>query len=574
MLPTHPKYVEDSIYWEKYRLTYEGGKDFVNKYLSQYTLRESAADFAFRKGITYCPAHAKAAIVEIKNSIFERMGDVIRIDGPQSYQSAIAGIEGGVDFTGRNMTSFIGKEILPELLVMRRVGVFVDKAPLSQNRTRAQDHGVRPYLYVYKAEDIFSWAYDDKNRLISVLLRSFVDVVDEKTGLITGEKEVFKLLRVIDGTVTLTEVAADGSNIGETVNLNLTQIPFVIFEMTESLMKDIADYQIALLNLESSDIAYLIKSNFPFYTEQSNPLSDNAGLTRQATVTKDAEGRDIVSQVADDRQSISVGATTGRKYPKGTERPGFIHPSPEPMEVSMAKQEAMKASIRQLVQLALTNLKPQRASADSKDKDQQGLEAGLAAIGLELEAGENKIAKLWGEYEDESPAIVAYPDQYSLQSDAERIVEAEKLITQLPKIPSITFQKKLAIKIALLLASRSLTLEDEQKIITEINEATIIAIDPETLVSDIEAGLVGLELASVARLYPKGQVEIAKKEHVARLAAIAIAQAKGGGAGSDAARGIKTSNLDDSADDEKKEFQDSDRQPVGSGKAVRGEAQT
>lgn len=569
MLPTHPDYIEDSIYWEKYRLTYEGGKPFVNKYLEYYSTRETASDFAFRKKITYCPAHAKAAIVEINNSIFERMGDVLRMGGPQSYQEAIAGVEGGVDFTGRNMTSFIGKEILPELLVMRRVGVFIDKAPLSQNRTRAEEKGIRPYLYVYKAEDIFSWAYDDKNRLISVLLRSYVDTIDEKTGLTTGEKEVFKLLRVMDGAVTITEMQVDGQA-GETKNLNLTQIPFVIFEMTESLMKDIADYQIALLNLESSDMAYLIKSNFPFYTEQSNPLADNASLARQATVTHDADGKEVVSQTAEDRQTVSVGSTTGRRYPKGTERPGFIHPSPEPMEVSMAKQEKMKMAIRQLVQLALTNLAPQRSSAESKDKDQQGLEAGLAAIGLELETGENKIAKLWGEYEGETPAIVAYPDQYSLQTDEERVAKAEKLITQLPKIPSITFQKKLAIQIALLLASRSLTLADEQKIIAEINNATIIAVDPEVLLSDLEAGLVAAETASLARGYPKGDVETARKEHIARLAAIAVAQAKGGGAGSDAARGIPAGPQDKSGDDEKKESQNADLQKAGTGTAVRG----
>jgi hypothetical protein len=567
-IPSHPDYVTDSINWEKYRLSYEGGRDFVEKYLKQYTSREDSADFTLRKSITYCPAHAKAAIMEIKNSIFERMSDVLRIGGPQSYQEAINGVEGGVDFTGRNMTSFVGAEVLPELLVMRRVGVFVDKAPVKEVRTKAEDKGIRPYLYVYKAEDILSWAYNSKNELVSVLLRSNETVIDPITGLATGVEEKLRLLRLVDGVVTVTMMDKDGK-LGEATVLKLKQIPFVMFEMTESLMCDIADYQIALLNLESSDLAYLLKSNFPFYTEQTNQLSDMANLARQGQVTLDADGKPIVA-VADGAQSVSIGATTGRRYPKGTERPGFIHPSPEPMEVSMAKQTDMKSAIRQLVQLALSNLAPQRASGESKQMDQQGLEAGLAYIGLVLETGENKIAKIWAEYEGEDPALVAYPDQYSLLSDADRLTLAKELATHLPKVPSLTAQKAIAKKIAFLIIGRGITLKQEQDIIKEIDDAEIIAIDPEVLRLDIEAGLVGLELASSARLYPKGQVAIAKKEHIARLAAIAIAQAPGGGAGSDAARGIPTGAQDKSGKEEKDDSQDSDKQELGKGKAVRG----
>jgi hypothetical protein len=39
-------------------------------------------------------------------------------------------------------------------------------------------------------------------------------------------------------------------------------------------MEDIADYQIALMNLESSDINYMLKSNFPFYVEQYDPRAE------------------------------------------------------------------------------------------------------------------------------------------------------------------------------------------------------------------------------------------------------------------------------------------------------------
>jgi hypothetical protein len=564
----HPFYTEHLTDWLKFRRTLEGGRTFIDAYLKRFSARETQEDFDLRKSITYCPSHAKSAIIEIKNSIFERLSDVLRVGGPQSYQIATEGNNGGVDYAGNSMTSFIGTEILLELLAMQRVGVFVDKAPLPDKRTRAEDRYARPYLYAYRTEDILSWAYNSQNELISVLLRSEVDEIDEQTGLISGRKEEYKLLRKVGEQVIYADYVNEQPT-NERV-LKLTRIPFVIFSLTESLMRDIADYQIALLNLESSDLGYLLKSNFPFYTEQTSPLADMAGLARAASVTVDADGKPVVSQQATDApRKVEIGIAGGRTYPKGLDRPDFIHPSPEPMEVSMAKQNDMKMAIRQLVQLALTNLAPQRASADSKDKDQQGLEAGLANIGLALQIGENQIAEIWAEYEAEDPAVIAYPDKYSLRTDAERLDEAEKLAKRLPSIPSITAQKEIVKKIAFLVCGRGLSLANEQAIIREIDAAQIIAIDPEVLLKDLEAGLVAAETASKARGYPEGDVAKAKKEHIERLAAIAIAQAPGGGAG--AARGLPAGPQDDSAKDEKKNSQDADKQDLGAGEATRGE---
>lgn len=562
MLPTHPQHVSESLNWEKYRLAYEGGRDFVTKYLRKYSNKETDPEFADRLAVTYCPAHAKAAIMEIKNSIFGRMSDVMRNGGDQSYKEAVAGLGGGVDYGGHNMTSFIGTKVLPELLTMRKIGIYVDKDVLNNTRTRADEAGIRPYLYTYHAEDIISWSYNRKNQLTSVLLCNHEDEIDDETGCVTGEIESYRLLRMEEGIVTHsifdTETGAK-----ETTVLNLSQIPFVIVEMTESLMVDIADYQIALLNLESSDINYLIRSNFPFYTEQYSPIAEMSG-TRQGTVTTDAEGKPVVT-VGDNAQQVKVGVATGRRYPKGMERPGFINPSPEPMDVSMRKQTDMKSAIRQLVQLALSNLAPQRSSGESKQFDKQGLEAGLSYIGLELETAENRIATIWAEYQGSDAAVVAYPDEYSMASPEERLAEAEKLIKTLPQVPSLTYQKLVARRVAFLVLGRSATLEQEQKIIREIEAAKIIAVDPKVLLEDLAAGLVAMETASQARGYPDGDVKIAKKEHIDRLSAIAIAQTKGAGA-----RGIPTGISDSSADDEKETSQTSDKQPAGAGDATRG----
>ena len=72
------------------------------------------------------------------------------------------------------------------------------------------------------------------------------------------------------------------------------------------------------------------------------------------------------------------------------------------------------------------------------------------------------------------------------------------------------------------------------KICNEIDRATVVIMDAETIGTDLDNGLVSHALASKARLYPAGQVEIAAKEHADRLARIAIAQTEGAAA----ARGI------------------------------------
>ena len=125
---THPSYDASLADWTKYRKKFAGGKKFVNDYLERFSNREKWGDFRDRKRISYCPAHAKAAVLDIKNAIYQRMVDIIRDGGPESYQKASAGEDNGVDFSGNSMTGFIGRKILPELLSMARVGVFVDIA--------------------------------------------------------------------------------------------------------------------------------------------------------------------------------------------------------------------------------------------------------------------------------------------------------------------------------------------------------------------------------------------------------------------------------------------------------------
>ena len=82
-------------------------------------------------------------------------------------------------------------------------------------------------------------------------------------------------------------------------------------------------------------------------------------------------------------EDVKTGISQGRRYPKGMDAPSFIHPSAEPLNASMAKQNQLKQDIRKLVNLSLRNLERPAGSQSADESDEKGLEAGLSYIGLE-----------------------------------------------------------------------------------------------------------------------------------------------------------------------------------------------
>lgn len=545
----HPDYLRNILTWQKYRYTYMGGRTFIDKYLIKFSERENQTDFENRRKITYCPAHAKAALIDIKNSIYQRMSDIVRKGGPQEYQTAVRGEAGGVDKTNSTMSSFIGRLVLPEMLAMSRVGVFVDRTNLPTGASLAETRGNNPYMYVFHSEDILSWDYDNNNQLIAVLLREKLFNYNDM-GLPINTSYGYRYMRkTVDG-VQVHVYDADGEELtDQRILLNLRRIPFVIFEISSSLLTDVADYQIALLNMGSSDVNYSLKSNFPFYTEQYDPRSVMSNLIKGGPAY-DSDGNEITAgsedEISGKAESVKVGISQGRRYPKDLERPGFIHPSPLPLQASMAKQEELRHEIRILMNLTISNLAPRRASAESKQEDNRSLEAGLSYIGLELEHGEREIAQIWCDYlgERADDIIITYPNNYNLRTDEERRREAVELGEHLSKNPSNLFKKVISKEIVNILIRDRVSQEVLNKIHAEIDAAQVIVTDPEVVREDHEAGFVGTQLASTIRGYPEGEAEQAKIDHADRLARIAASQSSASDSNINAARGVDDADPD------------------------------
>lgn len=551
----HPLYKASIADWEKYRLTFEGGTPFIDRYLKKFSTREDSEDFALRKQISYCSAFAKSGLMEIKNSIFQRITDISRLGGTKKYIDACLGKGGGVDRRGKDMDSFIGLKVLEDLLVIGKIGVYVDRAALPQQATRAQTAASRPYVYSVKAEDIISWteSSESESEYVDLLLREEIYKYDDQFGLVCDVVQRYRHVFIDESDNKVHVVFYDehgkqidryGQETTEEITLNLTRIPFVLFQITGSLLTDIADYQIALMNLNSSDMNYGVRSNFPFYTEQADARSTFQAMLRgsqgdEGTATEAATAK---------AEDVNLGAVSGRRYGKGLERPGFIHPSPEPLYASMEKEEQMKAEIRQLINLNISNLQPRSASADSKAMDMSGLESGLSYIGIELERGERQIAEHWMAYEGASDEVtIRYPKRYNIRTDDERQKEAEALGKQIAVVPSKTYQKAVAKKIARVVVGAEVTNEELLQIYKEIDASEAVIGDPEIIRGDVEAGLLSKELGAKIRQYPEGDVAKAEQEHRDRIIALAEAQAEKQGpaaAENPAARG----NPDMSAD--------------------------
>lgn len=557
---THYEYYVYASEWEKWRYAYLGGYPFIQRYLKKYSERESDTDFNTRKTMSYCPAFAKGAVNEVRNSIYERMNSVTRKSKSQSYLSAIDGLNGGVDYRGSTMNYFIGTKILPELLVMAKVAICIDNHKYDSNANLAETYRYHPYLYYYARDCILDWKYDDIGELQKIVLQDHC--YDNNTH--TTRERTYELIE--KGVLVRVN--------DEEYILDLPKIPIVISEISNSLMEDIADYQIALLNLASSDIAYAHRSNFPLYVEQFNPMVDLIHQSKGLNPPDFTDSTtDLTKAESNKAQSLQVGTLKGRRFPKDLEYPQFISPPVETLQASMEKQEQLKREIRALVNLTLSNLTVARKSAESKQEDRTKEETGLSYIGLELQNTENKILEVWNLFEKHpqtSEELVVYPTNYTLKSSEEIIKESNELIDHAKQVDSETYHKEIAkIAVKSVLDNRVST-DTLIKIYSEIDKSKFVLSDPELIHEDVDRGLVSKETASTIRGYPDGEAEKAEKEHAARLAEIAKNQSKGPIANA-GARGVPDLSADPNSDGKLEKQESRNRDKGQDKKKVRGE---
>lgn len=539
----HPTY--DSTLLTKYRLTYSDPNGFMDNYLYQ-RYNEEASAWADRQRLRHNPAFAREAVDEFARALVQRSSEIKRIGGHPIYQKQVEGLDGGVDRQGNSMNAFLSKFIIGELMAMGSVGIYVDNDPFTPNTLVSE---TRPYIYSYIAEDILNWHYVN-GELVAVLLKDQTELLEDSLpfGYATQYR---KMTKTNEGVYV--EILNDKDEVQSQIFLQLPHIPFVRLSIPYSLLRDTADYQITLLNIRSAETYLAWSGNFPLYTEQYDPHQE------------------LARRVDAGDTKTKIGTLTGIRYPRNTERPQWIHPSSEPLEIAMKEVENLKQEIRQLTALAVTNLSSRLVSAESKQKDREGLESGLSVIGMALQSAENLISREWHAYKKAKPAEVQYPRKYELLGEEERRANAKELNDLQHAVPSVTFQKETAKVIATTLHGHRVPHDTLVGMYNEIDKSPVPTADPEILRSDHEAGFVSDETASIGRGYKKGEAIKAREDHALRIARIQAAQSANNiNAG---ARGVKDldANAGSSATNEKTLAQDPTKTDNGS-KPVRGKA--
>lgn len=545
----HPEYNAMYSEWVKWRHCYQGGLEFRDNYLERYSKRETWDDFALRKKITYIPAHARSAINIVRNALAVRIPEVTR-NGSDMYNSMMAT---NVDGQNRSINSFVVLEIIPLLLTQGKRFVVVDAPALGvPGVTRAEDDGA-PYLYALNAENMLSWAYDIDGNFTAVLMELQRELIDAASGLAYGVEQMFRYMRIVpegpvddpDGLslngpgVFVKTMDKGGKLLEEARVLPIDRIPIVEFRLVASLMGEIAEHQIALLNLASTDMDFLWRGNFPIYTEQVPKAT--AGIRPRGTKASQ-EGAGATEDSVQNRESGTdpnsrqrrVGIAKGLIYRDGTERPDFIAPGVDNLKASMEKQEALVKDIRVLVDLALVSLsaKAVEQSGASKMADRVGEEAGLAYIGRALEAGEREMAELWHMMngESEKRVVITYPANYTLKTQEERIEEAEKMSALRSKVRSPEYRKIVDARVAEILLKPVTTPEELEMVQTEIRTSEFIDDDKERadiIGRDNALGLVSNETASRMRGYADGESEKALAEKQAAADTMSGARGEG-----------------------------------------------
>jgi hypothetical protein len=425
------------------------------------------------------------------------------------------------------MNSYIGKHILPDLLVMGRIGVLVDAPNFTGQSLADVPRDFRPYIYCYPVEQIPLLVESEVGSQSDFKAVLLTDQYSE-TNYLTGVSNTYQSYRYYyinddTGFVNLQLLDKDGVENGPVIELRLKSIPFVMFDIGDSLIKDVCRHQVALMNLISSDTSYAIESNFPFLTKQVG--NNNAG--------QHLKGEDEYAE---------VGLKKGLTYPRNSDRPQFVSPPTEPMKASLMLRKEIKDEVRELVSGAISDL-----------GDEGTIESGLAAIGLELERGENRVAAYWATYEhndieDRDLPTIKYPEQWSLKTTDERIEEASKLSDTMYKVPGRKVKKEIAKLAAAALLRGKVKTEVLDEIMEDIDKVPYCTSDPKTIIAAKKQGLISDETGALALGGTPDEYKKAQEDQARRAAAIVAAQSDAA-----AARGNPDGSADPSSPDKEKE---------------------
>jgi hypothetical protein len=538
---SHPDFPVDSTRWYEYRLAFEGGEDFMREYLLRPS-DETDSEFTDRKRNTPIPAVAKEAVKDVQRAITQRLADVTRSGGSKHYQAAVAGEGSGIDREGQAMDMFIGQDVLEELLVMGRVGVFVDNVP--PDGPTLADGPAKPYAYVYRVEDILNWRTmrpEQEGTYSMVLLRDrevtfsqafglkFPNKLEERFRLVWIGADGFMRYRFLDkGLNQISPEVINPQLIVEddgAIRTQLREIPFVMPKLRTSLLTDVVGYQRLLMNIASNEGMFGINMNSPMLTIQRDTRADGQNWKKPVGGSEEPGGQR--SRTNTERQGIRSGWVRGRYYGLEEAQPAWINMPVESINASSEYRMKLADEVRQLVNVAVQNQTGTRSeSRETREISAQGLESGLFFIAMKLQDVERKVARYFATYEGErKAAVVTYPKRFNLKTQQERIKDAAEFKKIIDDLPTQELKKEGIKRIVLDLFTGTVSSETMNRMMRAIETHPYIG-GFDNVMALIEAGLLTRELAGGSQDLDPEEVKKAAEEKAKMAAEILETQMK------------------------------------------------
>lgn len=207
---THPTYSKRLDQWTKCRDVIIEGEDAVKKKGVKYLPKlkgQSEADYDNYKLRALFFAIGSRSLSALVGMAIQKIPKTTQ---PKSLEY----------FTNSNLFFELYTEVLSEVLLQNRAGIFIDWPT----------DGGNPYSVVYKAEEIINWRYDDSGNLKLVVLKEIYDY--DVNDYVTESRIRYRELRIDEGVYSIT--VHEGANLTSSITYtpqilgkNLNFIPFI-----------------------------------------------------------------------------------------------------------------------------------------------------------------------------------------------------------------------------------------------------------------------------------------------------------------------------------------------------------
>lgn len=567
----HPEWVERAEDWVRWRLCYEGGKDYIKANLHKYSRRETDRDFEQRERLTYNPADATQGVDVFRNSLMSKLHEVQRKGDARYLES----MNNDVDLKGNSMGLFMGLDVAPLLMAVGRRFVCVDSPAYDYNATADEAKG-QPYCWAINPEDIVTWNVDDEtDELVAALISESYEIVDPDLGVVTKCGHRWRFMRLLASGTTWTSPASRKYKIPATVLttptdraqvllrllddnnqdmqvpklIDIPRLPLILGLLRQALLRDVERVQRASLQLCSTDMSFLYRSNFPQQVRQVDTTKRSLRAASSKRPTGINNETELINKTVEDeefRERSEVGPNRALVFGKDMIAPGYIAPPTDNCKLSMAKQEKMSEQIKIMLDQGMVSigLKQVQQSGESKRMDRLGVDTGLAVVGKVMEGMEKEIAEVWHLFlKSGTDQAIAYPKDYAIKSADERQAETQRLQDIKLSVRSETFQKSVEKQQVYTMMQGTDTQADIDTAVKEVQSAPWIDFNvarAAVVQADVAAGMCSKGFGSELRGYPKGEADEAQAEVIAHANALSggeVTPAGPGGAPADAKPG-------------------------------------